>query len=141
MLMCGIFGQFSFNQSPLDPKLIAEVAKTIKHRGPDAFGVYSDDLVMLGNQRLSILDLSDKSNQPMSSDDGNVVVVQNGEIYNFIEIREQLKLKGQKFYSGGDTEVILRAYEFWGLDFIKHLNGMFAIAIFDKLENSLFNLF
>lgn len=136
--MCGIFGQFSFSQSPLDPKLIAEVAKTIKHRGPDAFGVYSDDLVMLGNQRLSILDLSDKSNQPMSSDDGNVVVVQNGEIYNFIEIREQLKLKGQKFYSGGDTEVILRAYEFWGLDFIKHLNGMFAIAIYDKRRTALY---
>jgi len=130
--MCGIFGNYCFTQGNLPMTALREVARAIRHRGPDAVGVEADDRAALGNTRLSILDLSDASNQPMLSDDGRVVLVQNGEIYNYIELREELRRAGRRFRTSGDTEVLLRAYEEWGPGFVSRLNGMFAIAVQDR---------
>lgn len=129
--MCGIFGQYSFGRGPVDPDIIGAMSQSIRHRGPDATGHYADDTAVLGNRRLSILDLSEASNQPIYSDDGRIVVVQNGEIFNFIELRAALEQQGAVFNTTGDTEVLLRAYETWGPSFVSRLNGMFAIAVFE----------
>lgn len=135
--MCGIFGGFSFGRGAASPAILDAMARSIGHRGPDARGCFVNDDAALGNCRLSILDLSDASNQPLLSDDGEIVVVQNGEIYNFIELREELKGLGARFDTSGDTEVLLRAYEAWGPEFVTRLNGMFAIAVYDKPRRTL----
>lgn len=136
--MCGIFGQFSFGRGPVDPTIIAAMAGSIRHRGPDATGYHSDERAVLGNCRLSILDLSEGSNQPMFSDDGQTVVVQNGEIFNFVELRHDLEKRGARFRTSGDTEVLLRAFEIWGPEFVSRLNGMFAIAVYDRANGRIF---
>ncbi|MBD1203902.1 MAG: asparagine synthase (glutamine-hydrolyzing) [Rhodobacteraceae bacterium] len=136
--MCGIFGQFSFGRGPVDPAVISAMAGSIQHRGPDATGYHADETAVLGNCRLSILDLSEASNQPMVSDDGQTVVVQNGEIFNFIELRRDLERRGVRFHTSGDTEVLLRGFETWGPDFVTRLNGMFAIAIFEGRNGRLY---
>ncbi|WP_353628718.1 asparagine synthase (glutamine-hydrolyzing) (plasmid) [Sulfitobacter sp. TCYB15] len=130
--MCGIFGNFCFDPGNLTEAALLNIAGAIRHRGPDAVGVAVDARAALGNTRLSILDLSAASNQPMYSDDGNIVLVQNGEIYNFIELREELSRAGHRFDTTGDTEVLLRAFEAWGPNFVTRLNGMFAIAVQDR---------
>lgn len=130
--MCGIFGYFSFESGDVCEHLLGRMAKSIRHRGPDAAGNYTDTRAALGNTRLSILDLQDRSNQPQFSGDGNVVVVQNGEIYNFIELREELEALGAIFKTTGDTEVLVHAYVLFGPNFVTKLNGMFAIAIYDR---------
>ena len=135
--MCGIFGAFSFTRAPVEPAIINRMSQSIHHRGPDADGQFVDDLVLVGNRRLSILDMTSASNQPLYSSDKQIVLVQNGEIYNYIELRDELRKLGAKFESAGDTEVLLRAYEFWGADFVNHLNGMFAIAVYDRKLNKL----
>lgn len=111
-------------------------AELIAHRGPDSSGFYYDDLACLGNTRLAIQDL-ERGNQPFISDDGNVVVVQNGEIYNHSALRNELKASGAQFKTACDTEVILVAYQTLGLAFLSKLNGMFAIAIYDKANQTL----
>ncbi|QIE47917.1 asparagine synthase (glutamine-hydrolyzing) (plasmid) [Pseudohalocynthiibacter aestuariivivens] len=135
--MCGIFGSFSFQRTPLADDIIAAMSHSIVHRGPDAQGYFSDDLAVVGNRRLSILDLSEASDQPLYSEDGQVVVVQNGEIFNFIELRAELQALGAVFNSTGDTEVLLHAYLHWGPDFVTRLNGMFAIAVYDIGQRTL----
>jgi asparagine synthase (glutamine-hydrolysing) len=130
--MCGIFGNFCFSQGNADDAVFHAMARAIQHRGPDANGFEANDRAALGNTRLSIVDLTDASNQPIFSDDGQIVVVQNGEIYNYIELREELKALGHSFYTLGDTEVLLRGFEEWGPGFVTRLNGMFAIAIYDR---------
>lgn len=114
------------------------MSQSISYRGPDADGHYADDLVVVGNRRLSILDMSDASNQPVYSSDRKIVVVQNGEIYNYVELRDQLRRMGARFETSGDSEVLLRAYELWGPEFVNRLNGMFAIAIYDKSAGKLY---
>lgn len=136
--MCGIFGQFSFGEDPVCADIIAAMSESIHHRGPDAGGHFSDDIATVGNRRLSILDLSDASNQPLYSDDKKIVIVQNGEIFNYVELRETLQMQGAVFATAGDTEVLLRAYEHWGPDFVTRLNGMFSIAIYDMNQKALF---
>ncbi|WGV15405.1 asparagine synthase (glutamine-hydrolyzing) [Fuscovulum ytuae] len=136
--MCGIFGQFSFGRGPVDPSVIQSMAGSIRHRGPDATGYHADETAVVGNCRLSILDLSEASNQPLVSEDGRTFVVQNGEIFNFIELREELQKQGHRFHTTGDTEVILRAFEAWGPDFVTRLNGMFAIAVYDGAAGRLY---
>ncbi len=131
--MCGITG---FNWK--DAKLLKNMCDAIKHRGPDDEGAHVDDRVSLGHRRLSILDLSEKGHQPMYSDDGNVVLVYNGEVYNFLEIKEDLISKGHRFTSKTDTEVILHCYQEYGTDCVRHFNGMWAFCIYDKAKNSLF---
>jgi asparagine synthase (glutamine-hydrolysing) len=135
--MCGIFGSYRFGDAAPGADVARAMAASIAHRGPDAGGVIQSERAMLGNQRLAILDLSAASNQPLFTDDGRLAVVQNGEIYNFVELREELRRQGARFTTSGDTEVILRAFEHWGPSFVTRLNGMFAIAVLDVEEERL----
>ncbi|WP_406657741.1 asparagine synthase (glutamine-hydrolyzing) [Methanolobus sp. ZRKC2] len=131
--MCGIAG---FNwKSEL---LLKKMCESIKHRGPDDEGSYLDSEVSLGHRRLAIQDLSEKGHQPMSNEDGTIVLIYNGEIYNFLELREEFIRKGHHFKSHTDTEVVLRAYEEYGADCVQHFNGMWAFCIYDKTKNILF---
>jgi asparagine synthase (glutamine-hydrolysing) len=131
--MCGICG-FNWN----DEKLIRKMTFKINHRGPDASGVKTFPDFSMGNARLSILDLSDRGNQPMSSRGGKLWIVYNGEVYNFPEIKEELLLKGYKFKSHTDTEVVLKSYEEFGVKCLEKFNGMFAMAIWDDEKKELF---
>ncbi|HVS77832.1 MAG TPA: hypothetical protein VHE11_12925, partial [Steroidobacteraceae bacterium] len=124
--MCGICG---FNWS--DDGLIERMKARLVHRGPDDHGTYLADGVSLGHRRLSIVDLSEAGRQPLSNEDGTVWITFNGEIYNQRELRSRLEAKGHVFRSRTDTEAIVHAYEEYGLDFPRHLTGMFALAIWD----------
>jgi asparagine synthase (glutamine-hydrolysing) len=124
--MCGICG-FTWH----DEGLIRSMAATLSHRGPDQDGFFCSERVSLGHRRLSIIDLSENGRQPMFNEDGSVVVVFNGEIYNFAELRSELEQKGHVFSSRSDTEVIIHGYEEWGLKSIDRLRGMFAYALYD----------
>ncbi len=130
--MCGIAG---FNWQ--DKSLIETMSRTMEHRGPDDEGIYVDENVSLGHRRLSVIDISAKGHQPMRFE--GLVIVYNGEIYNFLQIREQLKDKGYSFTSDTDTEVILKSFHLWGPDCVNRFNGMWAFCIFDR-ENNLFFL-
>lgn len=136
--MCGICGRYNFDGRPVDEELIKSMNRQLIHRGPDAEGVYIDDLLGLGHRRLKIIDLSDTANQPMSTEDGRYTIVYNGEIYNYKDIKRQLKSEGYNFYSQSDTEVLLKSYQKWGEGCLKYLNGMFAFVIWDKSERKLF---
>ena len=129
--MCGIAG---FNWS--DRQAAEKMTATLRHRGPDDNGIFLDNNVSLGHTRLSILDLSPKGHQPMEVED--LVIVYNGEIYNFKELKEQLESKGYRFNSGTDTEVILYAYHCWGPSCAEKFDGMWAFCIYDKKKNILF---
>jgi asparagine synthase (glutamine-hydrolysing) len=110
----------------------------IWHRGPDDGGVYADGPVALGHRRLAIIDLSSHGHQPMLSADGHLALVYNGEIYNYLELRDELRAAGLGFTSGSDTEVLLRAYEHWGPACVERFNGMWAFAIHDRRRNAIF---
>jgi asparagine synthase (glutamine-hydrolysing) len=114
------------------------MGSVIRHRGPDAGGEYLDDQVGLAHRRLSIIDLSEQGNQPMHSADGQLVIVFNGEIYNFLELRAELARQGVSFRTGTDTEVILALYALEGPACLERLNGMFAFAVWDKTAQTLF---
>ena len=136
--MCGICGELRFDgQAPLRETLEAMTGR-LARRGPDASGFYSAGPLALGHRRLAVIDLSERSNQPMVDETLGLVLVFNGTIYNYPELREQLIEKGYQFFSGGDSEVILKAYAEWGEDCPKHLHGMFAFAIWDTARQSLF---
>ncbi|HEY4097019.1 MAG TPA: asparagine synthase (glutamine-hydrolyzing) [Baekduia sp.] len=136
--MCGICGYVSAPTVPLEPEAGRRMRETLRHRGPDQGG---DTAVRaqapggphgwFGHQRLRIVDLSAAAHQPMVSEDGAVTLTYNGEIYNFAELRAELRSLGARFASHGDTEVVLRAYEAWGEDCVARLDGMFALAIWD----------
>ncbi|WP_440951239.1 asparagine synthase (glutamine-hydrolyzing) [Methanosphaerula subterraneus] len=130
--MCGING-FSWE----DVGLITEMNQITKNRGPDDQGVYCDSSFSLGHSRLSIIDLSDNGHQPMSNEDQSIWIVFNGEIYNFQTLRTDLIEKGHLFKSNTDTEVIVHAYEEYGLDCVKKFNGMWAFSIYDKRDNTI----
>ena len=134
--MCGIAGFISKDKNLDRKKYIENVVNSIKHRGPDEYGVFDENDVCLLNTRLSIIDVA-HGHQPFISDDKNIIVAQNGEIYNFIEIQEELKQEGIRFDTHSDTEVILRAYEYYGTKCFEKFNGMFAISIHDKNKNKL----
>lgn len=121
----------------MEESVLKTMGNVIAHRGPDDHGIFHTPGVALGNQRLSIIDL-DQGHQPFVSEDGRIVVVQNGEIYNFIELAEELATDGRPCKTHSDTEVLLRLYERDGIDFIHKLNGMFAIAIYDGRTDELF---
>lgn len=112
------------------------MVKSLAHRGPDDQGTIALGEVVLGHTRLSIIDLSKAGHQPMSNDDGSVWITYNGEIYNFGELREELRLKGYRFKSNTDTEVILHGYEEWGEQVLDRLNGMFSFALYDSGQRS-----
>jgi len=131
--MCGICGIFGRE----DKTLVKQMLSLLKHRGPDGHGMYSDPNISLGHTRLSIIDLSERGKQPMSNEDETLWLSVNGEIYNFHQLREELERKGHIFHSDSDSEVILHLYEEYGLDFVKYLNGMFAISLYDSLKKRL----
>ena len=133
--MCGFVG--FCDDSKNKKKIIRDMADIIKHRGPDSDGYYVDNNIALGFRRLSIVDL-DKGSQPIFNEDKDKVIVFNGEIYNYKEIREELKSKGHKFSTNTDTEVILHGYEEYKEDILNKLRGMFAFVIYDIKEKSLF---
>ena len=136
--MCGIVGVLNLAERPpvQKPALLAMLG-TIRHRGPDEFGIYRDSAVGLGSARLSIIDLS-TGQQPIGNEDGTLWIVFNGEIYNYIELRPQLEASGHRFRTDTDTEVILHLYEDHGPACLDYLNGQFAIAIWDAQEQTLF---
>jgi asparagine synthase (glutamine-hydrolysing) len=137
--MCGIVGYVDMDR-PIAREILATMRDRLAHRGPDDAGLWlsADGCAGLGHRRLSIIDLSALGHQPMLSPDGRHVIVFNGEIYNFRELRERLAADGQRFRSGSDTEVLLAAYRKWGSGCLQHLRGMFAFAIYDTAERRLF---
>lgn len=136
--MCGIAGYSRAGISAEPDRLLQTMGQAILHRGPDASGVYVDDRMAMVHRRLSIIDLSEQGNQPMLSQDGRYIIVYNGEIYNFLELRRELKKTGVVFRTGTDTEVLLELYAREGERCLGKLNGMFAFAIWDKREQTLF---
>lgn len=137
--MCGIFGQI--NPIPIrDVQPLRQCRDLMAHRGPDAAGEWlsADCQVFMAHRRLSILDLSELANQPMVSESERLVIVFNGEIYNYLDIREELLGLGYNFRSQSDTEVVLQAYRHWGADCLNRFNGMFAFAIYDMNRHELF---
>lgn len=135
--MCGIFGYFNQSGELMADATLERMGEVIRYRGPDDKGIYHQHGVGLGNQRLSIIDV-EHGHQPFVSDDGNIVVVQNGEIFNHVELSQALSREGAVFRTRSDTEAILRLYEFGGIEALSRLNGMFAIAIYDRLRGKLF---
>ncbi len=135
--MCGIFGTYIFSDQNICVDELNAMSRVIRHRGPDADGIFMTEKAAIGNRRLAILDLDKRSDQPVYSDDGNTVLVQNGEIYNYVELKAKLLALGYSFRTEGDTEVILNAYLEWGDEFVHMLNGMFAIAIYEPNQKRL----
>src|SRR3954464_6300529 len=135
--MCGISGVFDFKGAPVDRELVRRMSSAISHRGPDGEGYYFDDAVGLGHRRLSIIDIKGGS-QPISNETDRLHIIFNGEIYNYVELREELQAKGHRFKTQTDTEVILHAYEQWGIDCVSRFNGIFAFAIWDQDKKRLF---
>lgn len=133
--MCGICGIYS-PKIQVDEEIVKVMMGGMIHRGPDDEGTYFDKDLGLGFRRLSILDL-ETGNQPMSNEDGTIWVVYNGELYNYLELRETLKKRGHKFSTLSDTEVFLHAYEEWNLNFLNRLRGMFAFALWDGAKRKL----
>jgi len=133
--MCGITGVYHFNNDEKTTKeTVDKMRDTLAHRGPDGKGTFvsKDKKVGLGHRRLSIIDLSEKGAQPMTDEKEEIQIVYNGEVYNFKEIRKDLKNLGYDFKSETDTEVIMKSYQEWGVDCVKKFNGMFAFAILDN---------
>jgi asparagine synthase (glutamine-hydrolysing) len=138
--MCGISGIWRLNGMAISPNEIIAFNDTLKHRGPDGSGTYlsTNNSLALGHRRLSIIDLSEAGKQPMQDADGKLQITYNGEIYNFPELRRELKQKGHQFKTRTDTEVILAAYKEWGTACLNRFNGMWAFAIWDNEKQSLF---
>lgn len=135
--MCGIAGIFDTAGGRPAPETVRAMARTLAHRGPDNEGVHVSGPCALGHRRLSIIDLSEAGNQPMLSADGRYAMVYNGELYNFNELRTELEDLGCTFVSRSDSEVALQAFIQWGVDAFSRFNGMFALAIWDKLAEKL----
>ena len=136
--MCGFAGIFHLSTpKPVDPARLERMCDAIAHRGPDGYGVWTAPGVGLGHRRLSIIDIAG-SPQPMASTDGRAMLVFNGEIYNYRELREELRGYGAQFHTDGDSEVILAAWQRWGVDCVSRLHGMFTFAIYDLGERTLF---
>ena len=137
--MCGIAGRVNFRSgAPVSAQSVAAMCDLLAHRGPDGSGVHTDGPVGFGHRRLAIIDLSEMGRQPMSTDDERLVITFNGEIYNYQELRASLAGRGYRFRTQTDTEAILAAYDHYGVDCLRHLRGMFAFAIWDARERTLF---
>jgi asparagine synthase (glutamine-hydrolysing) len=135
--MCGLSGIIHLEGAPVLQVEIEAMQNAIAHRGPDGRGVYINENIGLGHVRLSIIDLRSVANQPMQTKDGTLVIIFNGEIYNYRYLREKLK-KGYNFETDSDTEVILAAYQAWGETCLDQLNGMFSFVIYDRKNNKIF---
>jgi asparagine synthase (glutamine-hydrolysing) len=136
--MCGICGIINFDGRSPDELHLRSMMSAMKHRGPDDEGIFLDKNVGFGFVRLSIIDLSFAGHQPFFSQDGHYMLIYNGEIFNYIELREELVTLGNKFYTGTDTEVLLAAYLHWGEDCLHKLNGMWAFVIYNLQSGEIF---
>jgi asparagine synthase (glutamine-hydrolysing) len=138
--MCGIAGIWNLKGAPVERPAIVRFVASLAHRGPDGEGVLIDDggSLALAHRRLAILDLSAAANQPMESLSGRYVITYNGEVYNFLELRQELERSGFRFSSDTDTEVVLAAFEKWGAECLSRFNGMWSFAIWDRKRRSLF---
>jgi asparagine synthase (glutamine-hydrolysing) len=138
--MCGIAGIWNFNGEPVSEDTIIRFTDSLAHRGPDGRGIWRNENqnIAFGHRRLAIIDLSTQANQPMHFAEGRYTIVFNGEIFNFIEIRNDLKALGYTFTTDSDTEVIMAAYHAWGHHMLYRFNGMWALCIYDKHENNFF---
>ncbi|RIV40058.1 N-acetylglutaminylglutamine amidotransferase [Micromonospora radicis] len=135
--MCGIGGEARFDGTTPDAGAVTRMTDAMASRGPDGAGLWRDDWVFLGHRRLTVIDLSDAGSQPMVRADLGLSLVFNGCVYNYPELREQLRAAGHTFHSTSDTEVILVAYAQWGEDFVDHLVGMFAVGLVDRRRRRL----
>jgi len=135
--MCGISGILRAGGEPVPPGLVDAMVATLRHRGPDGDGTYFAPGIAFGHTRLAIIDLTAASDQPFIDEAAGLALSFNGEIYNYIELRDELKARGHSFRSAGDTEVLLRAYEEWGPGCLAKLNGMFAFALWDSVKRTL----
>ena len=136
--MCGILGQFAFAGRAGPIETLRSLVGTLAHRGPDGGGWWADGPFFLGHRRLAIIDLSPQGAQPMATDDGALVVTFNGEIYNYLELRDELRGYGHRFRTNSDTEVLLHGYRQWGTGLPQRLKGMFSLAIADRHARELF---
>ncbi|MFG0584941.1 N-acetylglutaminylglutamine amidotransferase [Pseudomonas sp. zjy_9] len=136
--MCGIAGELRFDRRPADLAAVERITHHLAPRGPDAHGFHSQGPVALGHRRLKIMDLAEASGQPMIDSDLGLSMVFNGAIYNYPELRAELEALGYRFFSGGDTEVLLKGYHAWGEQLLPKLNGMFAFAVWERDTQSLF---
>src|SRR5688572_1607827 len=135
--MCGIVGVLNEDGEPIDPRAISAMTAALAHRGPDGEGTFIDGPFGMGHRRLAIIDLTDAGRQPMATPDGDLVITYGGEVYNFPQLRSDLESLGHRFRSRTDTEVILHAYQEWGTGAIERLNGMFALAIWNRRTRDL----
>src|SRR5919201_837930 len=136
--MCGIAGIFDLRGRPVADSEVQAMSDEIRHRGPDDAGHYVEQGLGLANRRLAIIDLSRAGHQPMANEDGSLLLVYNGELYNFPELVPLLEARGHRFHSRTDSEVVLHAYEEWGPNCLARFNGMFAFAIWDRRVQRLF---
>ena len=134
--MCGISGILNWSGEAVDRELVHRMVSTVRHRGPDDFGVHCSHNVGLGHSRLSVIDL-DSGDQPMANEDGSIWVSFNGEIFNYVELRSSLIEKGHDFSTASDTEVILHAYEEYGDACVNYFNGQWAFALWDRRRRRL----
>ena len=135
--MCGISGIVNLNGSLVQAEEIEKINDLIKHRGPDDEGYFFEKNLAFGHRRLAIIDLTDAGHQPMSFKERYVITF-NGEIFNYIELREELKELGYVFETSTDTEVILASYDKWGKEAVSRFNGMWAFALYDRSQNIIF---
>src|SRR6478736_2132896 len=135
--MCGIVGIVRNDGRGVAQSLVGRMCAAIRHRGPDDDGFYFDGAAGLGMRRLAIIDLK-SGQQPIHNTDSSAWIVFNGEIYNYLELREKLEKLGHTFYTNSDTEAIVHAYDRYGAECPKHLRGMFAFAIWDRRTQELF---
>ena len=136
--MCGIAGIINLDKSPAEKRVLEGMIDVLRHRGPDDLGFYVNGPTGLAHARLSIIDLSADAHQPMPNEDSTLYIAHNGEIYNYVELKNELKGLGHSFKSKSDTEVILHAYEEWGEGCLRRFNGMWAFTILDLKKNTLF---
>lgn len=135
--MCGILGRF-YRQPAHRSSFTKKDLTTLAHRDPDGSGVYSDSHIQFGHTRLVIIDLTEGGHQPMTYEGGRYVITYNGEVYNYLEVRAELQAKSERFVDNSDTEVLLTAYKVWGRECVSHFRGVFAFALWDRREKSLF---
>jgi len=130
--MCGICGEIRFDGTPPRIEAVAAMADVLRPRGPDGAGLFQAGNLAVGHRRLRIIDLSEHAQQPMIDAELGLGIVFNGCIYNYPELRRKLQAIGYRFFSSGDTEVILKAYHAWGTDCVERLIGMFAFALWER---------
>src|SRR3954449_5916359 len=130
--MCGIAGEIRWDGADADVIAVTKMTKAVRRRGPDDSGIWASGPVALGHRRLAIIDPSTQAKQPMTDSDLGLTIAFNGCIYNYRELRGELEHKGHRFFSNGDTEVLLKAYKEWGERFVERLMGMFALCIVER---------